>query len=366
MTHDYLVVGSGFFGSIFAFEASKRGKKCLVLEKRAHIGGNCYTEQKEGINIHKYGAHIFRTDKKEIFEYLKHFVEFNHFINSPLANYKGTLYNLPFNMNTFYQMWGVKTPSEAQQIINEQKSVIKQAPRNLEEQAISLVGTDIYERLIKDYTRKQWGRECKDLPASIIRRLPMRLIYDNNYFNDEFQGIPKGGYTQIFSKMLEKSEVLLNTDFLEHRAEFSKKAKKIIFTGTIDSFFDYELGMLEYRSLKFEEEHLEMPNFQGVAVMNFTDFETPYTRIIEHKHFEFLDTKSTIISKEYPQGWSKDIEPYYPINDEKNNALYQSYLELAKSTPNVAFKGRLGQYQYFDMQDVVKAALAFVKEEFKE
>lgn len=365
--YDYLIVGSGLFGAIFAYEARKRAKSVLVLENREHIGGNCYTKSIENINVHYYGPHVFHTDSKEIFEYMQNFCEFNHFMCATIANHNGKLYNLPFNMNTFYQIFGSKTPKQAQEIIESQRKIITHAPQNLEEQAISLVGRDIYERLIKDYTQKQWGKECSKLPASIIKRLPVRFTFDNNYFNDAYQGIPKGGYTQIFKKLLADCEVLLNTNYLHHRSEF--KAKKVIFTGAIDSYFDYKLGELEYRSLRFAHETLDMPNFQGVAVMNFTD-NTPYTRIIEHKHFEFgaLDSNltKTIISKEYPQDWDRSKEPYYPINDAKNTALYNEYLTLAKSEPNVVFKGRLGEYKYFDMHDIVKSALKFVKEEFGE
>lgn len=363
---DYLIVGSGFFGSIFAYEASKRGKKCLVVEKRNHIGGNCYTAHKEDINVHTYGAHIFRTDSIKIWQYVKQFCELNHFINSPLANYKGEIYNLPFNMNTFSKLWGISTPKEAKAIIEKQKQKLTKEPNNLEEQAISQVGFDVYEKFIKGYTQKQWGRECKDLPKSIIRRIPVRFTYDNNYFNDPYQGIPKGGYTRIFEKLLENCEVLLNTDFLKERNELGKKAKKILFTGAIDSYFDYELGELEYRSLRFKEELLEEDNYQGVAVVNFTDFETPYTRIIEHKHFEFGTQAKTIISKEYPQNWDKSKEPYYPINDEKNQALYEKYLQRAKEEKNLIFGGRLGSYQYYDMQDVIKASLALCEKELKQ
>ncbi|MDO4674722.1 UDP-galactopyranose mutase [Campylobacter sp.] len=363
MKYDYLIVGSGLFGSIFAHEARKRGKSCLVVERRGHIGGNCYTLREEGINVHYYGAHIFRTDDKKIWDYMQQFCEFNRFINSPLANYKGEIYNLPFNMNTFSKLWGITTPQQAQSIIEAQKKHLQKEPSNLEEQAISLVGTDIYEKFIKGYTQKQWGRACKDLPKSIIRRIPVRFTYDNNYFNDPYQGIPKGGYTRIFEQLLEGCEVLLDTDFLKHRAELGQKAKKIIFTGTIDSFFDYELGALEYRSLKFEHECLDVANFQGVAVVNFTDEETPYTRIIEHKHFEFGTGERTIISREYPVSHHREIEPYYPINDVKNQELYARYQALAQREKNVVFKGRLGAYKYFDMQDVVKSALAYTEEE---
>lgn len=361
--YDYLIVGSGLFGAIFAYEATKKGKKCLVVERRPHIGGNCYTKEQNNINIHLYGAHIFRTSSIEVWRYMQNFCEFNHFINSPIANFNGEIYNLPFNMNTFSKMWGIKTPDEARKIIESQKTEIKNEPQNLEEQAISLVGRDIYEKLIKGYTEKQWGRECKDLPKSIIRRLPVRFIYDNNYFNDPYQGIPKGGYTKIFEKLLENVEVLLNTDYLADRAELEKKAKKIIFTGTIDSYFNYEFGELEYRSLDFQHEELECDNYQGVAVVNYTDRDTPYTRIIEHKHFEFGAGKGTIISKEFPRSWNKNIEPYYPINDEKNQALYQKYKGLADNKRNIYFGGRLGEYRYYDMQDAIISALEFSKNE---
>ncbi|MDY3113561.1 MAG: UDP-galactopyranose mutase [Helicobacter sp.] len=362
--YDYLIVGSGLFGAIFAYEASLKGKKCLVVEKRSHIGGNCYTKKDNDINVHLYGAHIFRTSNKAIWDYMRQFVEFNHFINSPIANFNGEIYNLPFNMNTFSKMWNIKTPQEAKEIIEKQKTEIKGEPQNLEEQAISLVGRDIYEKLIKGYTQKQWGRACKDLPKSIIRRIPVRFIYDNNYFNDPYQGIPNGGYTQIFQKLLKNCEVLLNTDFLTNKDELSKKAKKIIFTGTIDSYFNYKFGALEYRSLEFKHESLECDNYQGVAVVNYTDEETPYTRIIEHKHFEFGTQKGTIISKEYPLTWSKEIEPYYPINDVKNAALYEKYKELATALKDsIYFGGRLGEYRYYDMQDVVASSLEFCKKE---
>lgn len=365
---DYCVVGSGLFGSIFAYEASKRGKKCLIVEKRNHIGGNCYTKSQENINVHTYGAHIFRTDSQSIWEYMQQFCSFNHFINSPLANYKGEIYNLPFNMNTFSKLWGISTPQEAQEMIESQKSSalesLKGEPKNLEEQAISLVGIDVYQKFIQGYTKKQWGRDCKDLPKSIIRRIPVRFTYDNNYFNDPYQGIPKGGYTPIFEKLLKDCKVHLNTDFLAHKDAFKDKAKKILFTGAIDSYFNYQLGTLEYRSLHFTHETLEIPNYQGVAVVNYTDEETPYTRIIEHKHFEFGTQEKTIISKEYPQEWNKDKEPYYPINDEKNQSLYEKYQHLAKNEKSLIFGGRLGEYRYYDMQDVIKSALELVKREF--
>lgn len=365
MLYDYCIVGSGLFGAIFAYEASKKGKKCLVLEKRNHIGGNCYTKEEENIHIHYYGAHIFRTSDKKIWDYMSKFCEFNHFINSPIANYKGEIYNLPFNMNTFSKLWNISTPKEAKEIIEKQKSIIKNEPTNLEEQAISLVGTDVYEKFIKGYTQKQWGKECKALPKSIIRRIPVRFTYDNNYFNDPYQGIPKGGYTRIFQKLLDSCEVYLNTNFLKDKAYYLKNSKKIIFTGTIDSYFDYEFGELEYRSLSFEHEVLNLENYQGVAVMNFTDEKTPYTRIIEHKHFEFGTQAKTIISREYPQAWDKNLEPYYPINDEKNNALYEKYKAKAKKEQKLIFGGRLGEYRYFDMQDVIASALNLCGKELK-
>ncbi|EAL8958642.1 UDP-galactopyranose mutase, partial [Campylobacter jejuni] len=357
--------GSGLFGSIFAYEASKKGYKCLVLEKRSHIGGNCYTENTENINIHKYGAHIFRTSDYDIWKYMQQFCKFNHFINSPIANFKGEIYNLPFNMNTFSKLWGIFSPEEAKNIINKQSQEIQGKPKNLEEHVIKLVGRDVYEKFVKGYTEKQWGRDCKDLPASIIRRIPVRYIYDNNYFNDPYQGIPIGGYTAIFEKMLTNCEVLLNVDFLKHKEEFQNKARKIIFTGTIDSFYDYQYGTLEYRSLKFEHKILDTDNYQGVAVVNYTDKETPYTRTIEHKHFEFGKQEKTVVSEEYPLEWSKNMEPYYPINDDKNQALYERYLNLAKKETKIYFGGRLGEYKYYDMQDSVKSALEFSKKELK-
>ena len=363
--YDYLIIGSGLFGSIFAYEASKKGYKCLVLEKRSHIGGNCYTENTENINSHKYGAHIFRTSDYDIWKYMQQFCKFNHFINSPIANFKGEIYNLPFNMNTFSKLWGIFSPEEAKNIINKQSQEIQGKPKNLEEHVIKLVGRDVYEKFVKGYTEKQWGRDCKDLPASIIRRIPVRYIYDNNYFNDPYQGIPIGGYTAIFEKMLTNCEVLLNVDFLKHKEEFQNKARKIIFTGTIDSFYDYQYGTLEYRSLKFEHKILDTDNYQGVAVVNYTDKETPYTRTIEHKHFEFGKQEKTVVSEEYPLEWSKNMEPYYPINDDKNQALYERYLNLAKKETKIYFGGRLGEYKYYDMQDSVKSALEFSKKELK-
>ena len=362
MEYDYLIVGSGLFGSIIAYEMTKKGKKCLVIEKRSHIGGNVYTENTENINVHKYGAHIFHTDNREVWDYINQFADFNRYTNSPVANYKGELYNLPFNMNTFYQMWGVKTPQEAQAKIEEQKSEFKiENPQNLEEQAISLIGKDIYEKLIKGYTEKQWGRQCRDLPAFIIKRLPVRYTFDNNYFNDLYQGIPMGGYTAIIEKMLEGVEVLLDTDFFDDREKWMGMADRIIFTGMIDQYFDYCYGELEYRGLDFEFETLDVENYQGNAVVNYTDAETPFTRIIEHKHFENSESPKTIITREYPKSWSKGEEAYYPMNDEKNSKLFARYQELAKKEGNVIFGGRLGMYQYFDMWQVIDEALKLVE-----
>lgn len=365
MKYDYLIVGSGLFGSIFAYEANKVGKKCLVIEKRSHIGGNIYTENVEGIQVHKYGAHIFHTSNKEVWQYINQFAEFNRYTNSPVARYKDELYNMPFNMNTFNKLWGVITPEEAKKKIEEEKKEagIKE-PKNLEEQAISLVGKTIYEKLVKGYTEKQWGKRATELPSFIIKRLPVRFIYDNNYFNDKYQGIPIGGYTQIIEKMLDGIEVRLNYDFFEHREELENIASKIIFTGPIDKFYNYKFGELEYRSLRFETEILDKENYQGNAVVNYTEYEVPYTRIIEHKHFEYdVDTTKTVVTKEYPDEWVQGKEPYYTINDERNNNLYQKYSELAKSDKNVIFGGRLGQYKYFDMDKVIAEALNCVKAE---
>ena len=363
MEYDYLIVGSGLFGSIVAHEMTKIGKKCLVIEKRSHIGGNVYTENIENINVHKYGAHIFHTDNKEVWNYINQFADFNRYTNSPVANYKGELYNLPFNMNTFYQMWGVKTPQEAKAKIEEQKREFHiEDPQNLEEQAISLIGKDIYEKLIKGYTEKQWGRECRDLPAFIIKRLPVRYTFDNNYFNDLYQGIPIGGYTRIIEKMLEGIEVKLDTDFFDDRDRWLNIADKIVFTGMIDQYFDYRYGELEYRGLEFEFETLDMENYQGNAVINYTDAETPFTRIIEHKHFEGADCPKTVITREYPKTWVKGEEAYYPMNDDKNSQLFEKYRELAEKEDNVIFGGRLGMYQYFDMWQVIDEALKLVRD----
>lgn len=362
---DYLIVGAGLFGSVFAYEATQRGKKCLVIDKRNHIAGNIYTENIEGINIHKYGAHIFHTSDKAIWEYVNRFVDFNNFINSPIASYKDELYNLPFNMNTFSKMWGIKTPAEAKAIIAGQIANLNIGePQNLEEQALKLVGTDVYEKLIKGYTQKQWGRPCTELPAFIIKRLPLRFTYDNNYFNDRYQGIAIGGYTQIIEKMLAGSDVKTDTDYFEFIKENPDIAEKTVFTGQIDEFFGYRYGALGYRSVRFENEILDTDNYQGNAVVNFTDKEVPYTRIIEHKHFEFGKQEKTVISREYSAEWQPGIEPYYPINDEANNALYEEYKALAATRPDVIFGGRLGQYKYYDMDKVIAAALTAVDAEF--
>lgn len=363
--YDYLIVGSGLFGSIFAYEANKKGKKCLVIDKRSHVGGNIYTENVEGIQMHKYGAHIFHTSNKEVWEYINQFAEFNRYTNSPVARYKDELYNMPFNMNTFNKLWGVITPAEARAKIEEEKKASGiTEPKNLEEQAISLVGRTIYEKLVKGYTEKQWGQKATELPSFIIKRLPVRFIYDNNYFRDIYQGIPIGGYTKIIEKMLEGIEIKLNCDFFEQREELEKIAQKIVFTGPIDKFYDYQFGELEYRSLRFETEILDEENYQGNAVVNYTEYEVPYTRIIEHKHFEYGESNpKTVVTREYPDSWSKEKEPYYPINNDKNNNLYQKYKELADKDTKVIFGGRLGQYQYYDMDKVILEALNCVKQE---
>ena len=365
MKYDYLVVGSGLYGAIFAHEANKRGKKVLVIDKRPNIAGNIYTEEVEGINVHKYGAHIFHTNNKEVWQYITQFAEFNRFTNSPVANYKGELYSLPFNMYTFNKMWGVVTPEEAAAKIEEQRQEIKGEPKNLEEQAISLVGRDIYEKLIKGYTEKQWGRPCTELPSFIIKRLPVRLTFDNNYFNALYQGIPMGGYTKMVENMLEGIEVRLNTDYLENKEELDSLADKVVYTGPIDAYFNYKLGTLEYRSVRFETEVLDKPNFQGNAAVNYTDAETPWTRIIEHKWFEFGTQPKTVISREYSSEWKLGDEPYYPVNDEKNGALYAEYKKLGEAEIKVIFGGRLGEYKYYDMDAVIAAALDRVKKEFE-
>ncbi|WP_077864470.1 UDP-galactopyranose mutase [Clostridium saccharobutylicum] len=362
--YDYLVIGAGLFGSIFAYEANKRGKKCLVIDKRNHIAGNIYTKEVEGINVHEYGAHIFHTSSKEVWDYISSFAEFNRYTNSPVAIYKDELYNMPFNMNTFNKLWGVKTPAEAKAKIAEQLSesnIIE--PKNLEEQAINLVGRDIYEKLVKGYTEKQWGTRATELPAFIIKRLPVRFTYDNNYFNDKYQGIPVGGYTKIIEKMLKGIEVRLNTDFFENREEFESLANKVVFTGMIDEFYDYKFGTLEYRSLRFEHEILNEENHQGNAVVNYTEYEVPYTRIIEHKHFEYGTQPKTVITKEYPAKWNKGDEPYYPINNERNNEMYIKYKELADKETNVIFGGRLAEYKYYDMHNVIEQALKCIEKE---
>ncbi len=365
MKYDAVIAGAGLFGSVVARELANDGHRVLVVERRAAIGGNIRCETRDGIPVHLYGAHIFHTGIRVVWEYVNRFADFRPFINSPVANYKGELYNLPFNMNTFYQMWGVRTPAEAREKIDSQRGAITGEPRNLEEQAIALVGRDIYEKLIKGYTEKQWGRDCRELPAFIIRRLPLRFTYDNNYFNDRWQGIPVGGYNGLIEKLLEGVEVLLDTDFLRDREYYMKNAKRIIYTGAIDEYFDYELGELEYRGLRFEHERLEMDNLQGVAVMNFTDRETPYTRRIEHKHFEvgnpaLLEQPVTIVTKEYPAEWRRGDDAYYPVNNEKNQALYKKY--LAKATAErVIFGGRLGEYQYYDMDKTVERAMTLAR-----
>lgn len=367
--YDYLVVGSGLYGAVFAHEAKQKGKKVLVIDKRPHIAGNVYTERVEGINVHKYGAHIFHTNDRKVWEYITQFADFNRFTNSPVANYKGELYSLPFNMYTFNQMWGVVTPQAAAAKLEEQRKEITGEPKNLEEQAIRLVGRDVYEKLVKGYTEKQWGRDCKELPPFIIKRLPVRLTFDNNYFNALYQGIPIGGYTGMVEKLLDGIEVRLNEDYLLKKAEYDRMADKIVYTGAIDAYFDYRYGNLEYRSVRFENEILDQPNYQGNAAVNYTDRETPWTRIIEHKWFEFgrdedgNELPKTIISREYSSEWKPGEEPYYPVNDEKNSALYQKYQELAAQEAKVIFGGRLGEYQYYDMDAVIGAALRMSERE---
>ena len=364
MKYDYLVVGTGLYGAVFAHEAKKKGKTCLVIDKRPHIGGNIYCENIEGINVHKYGAHIFHTSNKKVWDYINQFAEFNNYINSPVAIYKDELYNLPFNMNTFSKMWNIKTPQEAKEMIGKQVAETGiTEPKNLEEQGLSLVGKDVFEKLVKGYTEKQWGRACKDLPAFIIKRLPVRFTFDNNYFNDRYQGIPIGGYTKIIEKMLDGIEVKTDTDYFEFIKENPDIAEKTLFTGMIDEYFRYKLGALEYRSVRFETEVLDTDNYQGNAVVNYTEREVPYTRIIEHKHFEFGKQEKTVISKEYSSEWKVGMEPYYPVNNEQNNKLFEEYKKLADQEKNVIFGGRLGNYKYYDMDKVIEAALEMVAEE---
>ena len=372
MHYDYLIAGAGLFDAVFAHEMHKQGRKVLVVEKRDHIAGNIYTEKVMGINVHRYGAHIFHTSDEEVWNYVNQYARFNHYVNSPVAVYRDELYNLPFNMNTFSRMWNIKTPKEAKEIIAKQTGEFAGiTPQNLEEQALQLAGRDVYEKLVKGYTEKQWGRDCKDLPAFIIRRLPLRFTYDNNYFNDRFQGIPEGGYTQIVEKLLEDIPVLIGVSLQEYQtanaartADEQDSWDRLLYTGMIDEYYHYRLGTLEYRSLRFETEELpEEDNYQGNAVVNYTEREVPYTRIIEHKHFEFQTGEGTVITREYPTTWKKGDEPYYPINDEKNGALYAQYAELAKKEANVLFGGRLGQYKYYDMDKVIRSALDMVKEE---
>ena len=366
MTYDYLIVGAGLFGATFAYEANKRGYSCLVIDKRNHIGGNIYSEEVNGIHIHKYGPHIFHTNDKRIWEYVQNFTEFNHFVYSPIAKYGDEIYNLPFNMNTFSKMWCVSTPTEVKEILQSQKPKLSHDPQNLEEQALSLVGKDVYEKLIRGYTEKQWGRKCNELPAFIIKRLPVRFTYDNNYFTDPYQGIPKNGYSKIIEKMLEGSDVELSCNFFEKYRDFKKVANKLLFTGMIDEYFEYIYGPLEYRSLSFSEEWLNQDNYQGVAVVNYTGSEVPYTRVIEHKHFTFGNQDKTVITREYPDAWTKGKEAYYPINDTRNNELYEKYRALAKLEKDVIFGGRLANYKYYDMDKTIMAALECVENEFKE
>ena len=374
--YDYLIVGAGLFGAVFAHEAQKAGKRCLVIDRRSHLGGNVYCEQVEGVNVHRYGAHIFHTANKRVWEYVNSIVEFNRYTNCPVASYKGEMYNLPFNMNTFNRMWGVKTPAEAVAKIEEQKAEANarmeadgvNEPRNLEEQALMLVGKDIYERLIKGYTEKQWGRDCRDLPASIIRRLPVRLVFDNNYFNDPYQGIPIGGYNRLIEGLLDGVETRIGVDFAELKGNWREKADKLVYTGPIDEYFGYCYGNLQYRTVRFETEVFDMPNYQGNAVINYTEREVPYTRVIEHKHFEMFGsevyaTPKTVVSREYSTEWKPGMEPYYPVNDDRNSALYQQYRLLAEQEPNVIFGGRLAEYKYYDMDKVIEQALLTAKEE---
>lgn len=363
--YDYIIVGGGLFAGVFAYAATMKGKRCLVVEKRPNLGGNVYCEKMEDINVHKYGAHIFHTSNKKVWDFVNSLVSFNRYTNSPVANYKGEMYNMPFNMNTFSKMWSdVRTPDEAKARIAEQRAKITGEPQNLEEQAISLVGEDIYKKLVKGYTEKQWGRDCKELPAFIINRLPVRYTYDNNYFNDLYQGIPIGGYNVLINALFEGCDVELNTDYNDYRERFNAMGDKILYTGTLDSFYNYRFGKLEYRSLKFETEVLDTDNYQGVAVVNYTDRETPYTRIIEHKHFEFGTQEKTVITKEYPTAWEEGMEPYYPINDDKNHEIYEKYAQMAAKEENVLFGGRLAEYKYYDMDKVIESAFALIEKEF--
>ena len=359
--YDYILVGSGLYSGVFACLAGQKGKKCLVVEKRDHLGGNIFCEEVEGIRVHRYGAHIFHTSNKAVWEFVNGLAEFNRYTNSPVANYKGQMYNLPFNMNTFSKMWGVSTPDEAKKKIEEQRATVTGEPKNLEEQAVSLVGTDIYEKLVKGYTEKQWGRDCKELPAFIIRRLPVRFTYDNNYFNDLYQGIPVGGYNVITEKLFACCDVETERDYLENRAYYDGLGETVIYTGAIDAFYEYRFGKLEYRSLRFETQVVDSPNYQGVAVVNYTDRETPYTRIIEHKHFEFGAQPKTVITREYPAVWQEGMEPYYPVNDERNQKLFSRYAALAEQESQVFFGGRLGEYKYYDMDKVIESAMNMAK-----
>ncbi len=373
--YDYLIVGSGLFGATFAYHAKQAGKRCLVIDKRAHLGGNVFCETVEGIHLHTYGAHIFHTSNKEVWDFVNRLVPFNRYTNCPVANYKGALYNLPFNMNTFYQMWGVRTPEEALKEINRQRAAISSTlngrqPQNLEEQALFLVGKDIYEKLIRGYTEKQWGRPCTELPAFIIRRLPLRFVYDNNYFNDPYQGIPVGGYNLLIEKLLDSIDTRTNCDFFAHREELERVAEKIVYTGPIDQFYDYRFGFLQYRTVRFETEVMDVPNYQGNAVINYTDIETPYTRIIEHKHFESFgqgvyENPKTVISREFSMEWQPGMEPYYPVNDNRNAVLYQQYKLLAEKEKNVFFGGRLTEYKYYDMAPTIEQALRLANEQFE-
>ena len=361
-TYDYVIVGSGLFGGVWSYLARRQGKSCLVLEKRDHIGGNIYCEEQAGIHVHKYGAHIFHTSNREVWNFVNGLAQFNHYTNSPMANYKGEMYNMPFNMNTFSKMWRVSKPQEAREIIARQKAVVTGEPKNLEEQAISLVGVDLYERLVKGYTEKQWGRDCKELPAFIIKRLPVRYTYDNNYFNDLYQGIPIGGYNVIIDKLFEGCTIETGVDYLEDREAYNRLGERVVYTGTIDSYYDYCYGKLEYRSLRFETEVLDTENYQGVAVVNYTDRETPFTRIIEHNHFEFGTQPQTVITREYPTDWQEGREPYYPVNDEKNQKLYEKYAQMAEQEEKVIFGGRLAEYKYYDMDKVIESAIRRARE----